>query len=65
MLNNELHRVSKSITNQTRSLIIIHFLFFYIEQNLTGNFFKDSGKTWLSALFLGVITFHLSCFLKN
>ena len=48
------------------SLIIVHFLFFYTTQNLAAQqyFCKDNSETWLSVLFVGLITFHLSSYSK-
>ena len=45
---------------------MIHFLYYYITQNLgVQQFFcNDNDKTWLPVLFLGVITFHLFGYLE-
>ena len=48
------------------SLIIIHSLYFYIMQCLIAQSFiyKNNGKSWLSVLFVEIITFYLSYYLE-
>ena len=54
----------RSITNRTLKFNNDpHFIFlFYIKFSIFAIFYKDNGKTWLFVLFLGVITFHISCY---
>ena len=46
------------------SLVIIHFLSFYITQNIVVYIFiyQDNDKMVFSVLLLEIITFHLSCY---
>ena len=41
---------------------LLFILLYYTNSTSLTIFYKDTSKTWLSVLFLGVITFHLSCY---